>query len=111
MLALHSPVSNQHSGAALISFDEHTKAHIVSQKLRRRKQYILANSTRSNLRSIHRHLPRACTPHITQQDPADATCLTHVPKHPTVPVQRRHLLQQILLAATASALSGVGERV
>lgn len=109
MLALHRPVSFKHSGAALLPLAEHTRAQIVSQKLRRPTQRNLANSTRSDLRPIDIHLPGECTPHITQQDASDAVCLPHDLKQPTAPLQRRHLLQHILLAATASALSCVGE--
>ena len=112
MLAIHRPVSVQLSGAALVPFVEQTRAQGASHKLRRPTQCKLAecHSTRSDLRSTHRHLPRDCTHRITEQDAAEATCLQYVPKQPTAIVQRRHLLQHVLLAATASALSSVGER-
>ena len=109
MPALHGPLVIEHSGAVLSPVFAHTRAQIVSQQLRRSTKRNLAFSTPSDLRPVVRKLLGGCIARITQQEIANASCLSGVPQRPAAPVQRRHLLQHLLLAATASAVSGVGE--
>ena len=104
MLALHGPLSAKGSVASVAAVFEHARVQIP-QKLHRQPKRSLANLTHTDLQAP---LGR-CMPHAMQQNVADAFCAPHTPERSAAPVQRRHLLQHMLLAAAASALSVVGK--
>ena len=80
----------------------------LAQWLRHARHTLTSTSCNAAERHIHK---LHCQPHRAQACVSHASSLQLVPnRHGDAKIQRRHLLQQVLLATTAAALSGFGEQ-
>ena len=107
--AMHASSSSQHS--AVCQQRAASSTNVVGHKTAQRLPQAARTLTSSTCEAWQRRNSRP-KPHQMQARASCGARYQSLPeKHPETAVQRRHVLQQVVLAATAAALSGGGEHL